>query len=99
MDVEYPVGEARHETPVEERHVAREHLELDAVDAVEQRLEVRALAGGEDADPHHAAAPSRSLGYAPPVETRRPSSSSSSTRASTWSARRWANVPYAGSPS
>ena len=127
MDVEDPVGEARHEAGVEDRHVAGEHHELDpllgqpvahggvargarpelraqedprrhargpgalerarrgliaghgddldlaAVDAVEQRLEVRALARGEDADSHghrHAppsaatssAWPSRSLG-------------------------------------
>ena len=106
VDVEDPVGEARHEARVEDRHVAGEHDELDAparpasrpwrrrarrappnserrktrdgtpaacgalerarrglvaghgddldlaaVDAVEQRLEVRALARGEDADP------------------------------------------------
>ena len=110
VDVEDPVGEARHEAGVEDRHVAGEHDELDAlldaasrrwrrrarrarrtpsagrpatgtpaawarssaraerliagdgddldlaaVDAVEQRLEVRALARGEDADPHAAA--------------------------------------------
>ena len=116
MDVEDPVGEARHEAGVEDRHVAGEHDELDAprdqpvahggvargaraelraqegprrhpcrmgalerprrgliaghrddldlaaVDAVEQRLEIRALARGEDADFHAATRPGRSLG-------------------------------------
>ena len=37
-------------------------LDLAAVDAVQQRLEVRALARREDADPHAATRPSRSLG-------------------------------------
>ena len=40
-----------------------------------------------------------SFGNRPPVETSRPSASSSSTRASTSSARTPANAPYAGSPS
>ena len=116
VDVDDPVGEARHEARVEDRHVAGEHDELDplldqpvahggiargpraelraqedprphargvgtlerarralvagngddldlaTVNAVQQRLEVRALARREDADPHAATRPSRSLG-------------------------------------
>ena len=115
MDVEDPVGEARHEARVEDRHVAgeddeldalglepigdcgialgpravlraqeyarrnagrrrpgqrrrrrliagyRDHLDLVAVDAVEQRLEVRALARGQDPD-LQAASPRRNFG-------------------------------------
>ena len=115
MHVDDPVGEARHEAGVEDRHVAGQHDELDAlgqqpvgdgavalraravlraqehprrdarrrravegtrrgliagdrddldlpaVELVEQRLEVGALARGEDAHPH-AASPTRSFG-------------------------------------
>ena len=69
-----------------------------AVERVEDRLQVRAGARGEDGEAElaHAAA---SFGKRPPVERRRPAASSSSTRASTSSRRRWANVPYGGSPS
>ena len=88
---------------------------LVAVDGVQQRLQVRPRAGGEHADaqrlvraatPPALRPPSRagdrppaSLGYMPPVERRRPASSSSSTRAMTCLAVRWSNVPYAGRPS
>src|SRR4051794_33169481 len=73
-------------------------LRLPAVDRVEQRLEVRARAGGEDADAKwlaHTAAvsPIRSVGYAPPVSRRRPSVTRPSMRVMTSSARRWAKAP------
>src|SRR6185295_11480401 len=48
-------------------------LDLAAVNGVKQRLEVRALARGEHPDPHAArASATRSFGYGPPVEARRP---------------------------
>ena len=78
-----------------------DHLDsLAAVDPVEDRLEVRARAGGENAEaqpgpaafprPGHARA---SLGKRPPVERSAPPSSSASTRASTSSRPRWAKAP------
>ena len=70
------------------------------VDLVEQRLEVRARPGREDADVHvSAGCEARSFGKRPPLEARVPAASISSTRPSTSSARRWAKDPYSGSSS
>src|SRR4051794_11970275 len=62
---------------------------LAAVDALEDGLEVRPGAGGEDAAPH----PPSSFGKRPPVERRVPAASSASTRASTSSPRRSRKAP------
>src|SRR4051812_2033720 len=80
---------------------ARHDLGLAAVHPVEQRLEVRSLARGQDADPHAARASrtTRSFGYAPPVDRSRPAASSASTCSMTSPAARWPNAPYSGSPS
>ncbi len=61
---------------------------LAAVDAIQDRLEVRARAGGQDPDAEPARQASSSFGKRPPVERRVPAVSSASTRSSTASARR-----------
>ena len=63
---EHPRRDARRRRAVERPRRGlvggdRDDLDLLAVDVVEQRLEVRARARGEDADPH-AASPTRSFG-------------------------------------
>ena len=70
------------------------------VHAIEQRLEVRARSGGEDADVHVSiGAGARSFGNRPPLEVSVPAPRSSSIRPSTSPDRRWANEPYSGSSS
>ena len=74
------------------RLVGRDRDELDAamsVRVVDQCLQVGAGARREHGDVHAA----RNFGKRPPLERSVPAASSSSTRPSTSSERRWANAP------
>src|SRR5215218_10004472 len=80
------------------RHHAYDLDPVAPVDALEQRLEVRALPGDQDCNPKAHAA-TRSTGYGPSVVSSRPSSISVSTRARMSARRMWDDTPYAGIPS
>src|SRR5215213_10661423 len=80
------------------RHNAYDLDPVAPVDALEQRLEIRALPRDQDCDPKAHAA-TRSTGYGPSVVSSRPSSMSVSTRARMSARRMCDDTPYAGRPS